>query len=300
MKETLYLGVPFNAGQSRRGTADAPDFFRQVNASAFYPGGWHDLGDVAAPDYRGRTAALEHAQKLSNTIRSLNLKNRFLALVGGDHGQGLGTVHGLLQHYPELIVVWIDAHADANVPSASPTGNMHGMPLAWLLGAQEERPWWMTHTLSPKKLIYVGVRDIDPYERMLIDELDIVWIKPGLGPEQLRLAIQRELDLADPQGNCPVHISFDVDALDAALVPSTGTPVHGGLSVAEVETAFMTIKEERQVVSAEIVEINPELGSQEEARALTSWAHDMFSILTPTRQKAEKLSWQARALSLWD
>jgi arginase len=115
---TLFLGVPFHAGQSKRGVAVTPDLFREVALTSQLP--WLDLGDVTAPDYSGRDAAIHHAFELSKKVQNLELKNKFLCLIGGDHGQALGSVHGLLHHYPDMIVVWMDAHADANVPSASP------------------------------------------------------------------------------------------------------------------------------------------------------------------------------------
>jgi arginase len=280
MDQTLFLGVPFHAGQGHQGTALAPAAFRES-----LPVAWQDLGDVAAPEFHGREAAIHHAQALSKKITSLNLRKKFLCLVGGDHGQGLGTVHGMLHHHPDLIVVWIDAHADANVPSASPTGNMHGMPLAWLLGAKEGAPWWLQRTLSPKRLLYIGTRSIDPYERMLIEELDIAVITPEEARSpQFESILRRELRRMDPKGKSPVHISFDVDALDSGLINSTGTRVENGMSFQEVEKAFEVIAQEQHVVSAEVVEINPELGTPEETHKLCLWARDIVLSLIPSQR----------------
>ena len=285
MGQTYFLGVPFNAGQGRRGTARAPAAFRE-NCPELFVEAWHDLGDVPAPDYHGREAAIQHAHCVSKKIQAMDLNKNFLAIMGGDHGQGLGTVHGLLHHHPDLIVVWLDAHADANIPSSSPTGNMHGMPLSWLLGAQEGAPWWQQRTLSPKRLLYVGTRDMDPYERMLIEELDIAMITPeeARGPN-LEKAIIRELRRMDPHGKCPVHISLDVDVIDAGLINNTGTRVENGLSFEEVNTTLKVIAREQRVVSAEVVEINPELGSVEETEKLCLWAKDIMTSLIPAPQK---------------
>lgn len=280
MDQTLFLGVPFHAGQGHLGTALAPTSFRAV-----IPTSWQDLGDVPAPEFHGREAAIHHAHSLSKKIASLDLRKKFLCLVGGDHGQGLGSVHGMLQHHPDLIVVWIDAHADANVPSASPTGNMHGMPLAWLLGAKEGAPWWQQRTLSPRRLLYIGARSIDPYERMLIEELDIAIITPeeARGP-QFENILRRELRQMDPKGKSPVHISFDVDALDSGLISSTGTRVENGMSFQEIEKAFEVIAQEQRVVSAEVVEINPDLGTAEETQNLCLWARDILLSVIPEQR----------------
>ncbi|MBY0517469.1 MAG: arginase [Bacteriovoracaceae bacterium] len=283
MQEAYFIGVPFHAGQSRRGTSLAPKKFRIEQPDFFLS--YADLGDVEAPNYLGREAAIHHAQILSESIEKIQIKNKFLAILGGDHGQGLGSVHGLLKHYPDLLVVWIDAHADANIPSASPTGNMHGMPVAWLLGAKESRPWWMNRSLSPKRLIYVGARDLDPYERMLIDELDIAWIKvKDFSDHSWKIKLEQELKRLDPHKNCPLHISLDVDVLDSSIVPSTGTPVPNGLEKRQVEEAIQLLKNNRKIVSTEIVEINPELGTKEEVSELLSWAREIFQIVNPSEK----------------
>lgn len=293
MFDPLFLGVPFHAGQTRKGVSLAPDLFRSVNADIFTPRGWQDLGDVAAPAYSGRSAAIDHARELSNTIAGLDLSDRQLFLMGGDHGQGLGSVHGLLHHYPNMIVIWIDAHADVNVPSSSPTGNMHGMPLSWLLGAQEGKPWWVSKTIRPQQLLYIGVRDVDPFERMLLEELDIAWITPEEvhGPT-FKHILNRELNRLDPQKKSPVHLSFDVDAIDSNLIQATGTRVSGGIHPTHIEQVFSWVASERRVVSSEIVEINPELGEKKEAIELCRWSRELFQSVMPIASP-KKSSWPA-------
>lgn len=285
MTKSLYLGVPFNSGQPHVGTAKAPQLFREVNKDMFSFHNWTDLGLVHTPSYGGREAAIEHAFALSEFIKNLKIKNSFLSIVGGDHGQALGTLHGLLTHYPQLIVVWIDAHADANTPTSSPSGNMHGMPLSWLMGSKDGAPWWIEKTLKPKNLLYIGVRDMDPYEKMLIEELDIPFISPAeaMGPG-LEHLIKKQLTKMDPTGKVPVHISFDVDALDSESIECTGTRVSGGLDRECVETIFKTLKAERKIVSTEIVEINPDLGQLSEARDLCRWSKELLEIVRPQKE----------------
>ena len=129
MEQTLFLGAPFSGGQPHPGVSMAPDEFRKHHPDLFSAGEWQDVGNIVGPgcSFEG---AMEHARLIAEKVESLPLKDNFFAAVGGDHGLALGTVHGLLHHHPDLLVVWIDAHADANVPSSSPSGNMHGMPLA--------------------------------------------------------------------------------------------------------------------------------------------------------------------------
>jgi arginase len=286
MKQTLFLGTPFYAGQPHSGTKLAPDMFRNLNNDLFTIFGWQDLGNISAPQYHGRQAGIDQSYSISEFIRQQNLKDRFLCIMGGDHGQSLGTIHGMLYHNPNLIVVWIDAHADANTPSSSPTGNMHGMPLSWLMGAREGAPWWMRNFLKPKNLIYIGVREMDPYERMLVQELDIPIITPeNVSSDKLEYIIKKELHRIDPQKKLSLHISLDVDCLDSSLIECTGTKVAGGISHNHVEDIFKILRSSRPIKSAEIVEINPALGSVEEATELCRWSRQLFQSLETQGQR---------------
>jgi len=275
MSQTLFLGVPFCAGQPHPGVALAPALFRKLTSSLNPE--WVDLGDVAAPLAGG---AFAHARAIQRRIADLGrLSSDFLALMGGDHGQALGSIAGMLRHHPDLVVVWIDAHADANVPASSPSGNMHGMPLAWLLGARDGRPDWLDVGLHPRRLIYVGPRSLDDFEHMLIQELDITWIKPAdLRATSVHHLVQAALQVADPSGRAPVHVSLDVDALDASLIRATGTPVEGGLDFEDVEAVITAITRHRNIACLEIVEMNPELGDAQETRALLEWSRSLYQL----------------------
>jgi arginase len=286
IKQTLFLGTPFYAGQSYSGTKLAPDMFRNLNNDLFTIFGWQDLGNISAPQYHGRQAGIDQCYSISEFIRQQNLKDQFLCIMGGDHGQSLGTIHGMLHHDPNLIVAWIDAHADANTPSSSPTGNMHGMPLSWLMGAREGAPWWMRNFLKPKNLIYIGVREMDSYERMLVQELDIPIITPeDVSSDKLEYIIKKELHRIDPQKKLSLHISLDVDCLDSSLIECTGTKVKGGIDHSHVEDIFKILKSSRPIKSAEIVEINPALGSTVEAEELCRWSRQLFQSLETQGQK---------------
>lgn len=281
MDQTLFIGAPFSGGQPHPGVSVAPNEFRKYNADVFQSGAWIDHGNVEGPG-ASFECAMEHARLLSEKVSSLPLHKNFFAALGGDHGMALGTIHGLLHHHPDLLVVWIDAHADANVPSSSPSGNMHGMPLAWLLGAQEGAPSWLKHRLHPRKLIYVGVRSIDAYERMLLQEWDISWIKPeDFQRSSARALIERELRRLDPAKTAKVHISLDVDALDAECIHATGTRVQEGLSFEQISDTIEAIADNRKVVSMEAVEVNPKLGTPVEVRNLFSWLRGLFAKVTP-------------------
>lgn len=285
MDQTLFIGAPFSGGQPHPGVSMAPDEFRKHHPEIFSKDGWRDIGNITGPG-QSFECAMEHARLLAEKVAELPLKRNFFAAMGGDHGLALGTIHGLLHHHPDLIVVWIDAHADANVPSSSPTGNMHGMPLAWLLGAKEGAPEWLKHHLHPRRLIYVGVRDVDPYERMLLQEWDIAWIRPeDFSREDGHALIKRELRRIDPTLTAKVHISLDVDALDANSIHATGTRVHDGLTFQQIEDVVSAICESHPVVAMEAVEVNPKLGTPAEVDHLFNWVKRMFLEAAPARRQ---------------
>lgn len=142
----------------------------------------------------------------------------------------MGTISGTLSRYPDAVVVWVDAHADINSVATTPTGNIHGMPVAFLLGLPSTETVsqfsWLKPTLKPNSIVYIGLRDVDPGEKKLLKDYGITAFsmhevdKWGIGA-----VVQRALDAVCPHRDRPIHLSFDVDALDPTVAPSTGTPV---------------------------------------------------------------------------
>ncbi|KAF8681495.1 arginase family [Rhizoctonia solani] len=191
--------------------------------------------------------------------------------LGGDHSLAMGTISGVLSAYPEACVVWVDAHADINTPSTSTSGNIHGMPLSFLLGIAGEVPRvesgpqpfeWIKPILRPDRLVYIGLRDVDNGEKQILREHGI---RAYSMHEVDRYGIGRVVELAlayvNPDGNRPIHLSFDVDALDPSVAPSTGTPVRGGLTFREGHYICEAIAETGLLVGLDIMEVNPSLGA---------------------------------------
>jgi len=189
----------------------------------------------------------------------------FTLTLGGDHSFAMGSISALLERWQELSIVWVDAHGDINTPATSPTGNLHGMPVAFLLGlVEEEVPGfeWMKSLpkLNPKRIVYVGLRHIDFHERNNIQKAGITAFslhevdKYGIG-EVMRLS------LAHLSGSGPVHLSFDIDACDPFVCPSTGTRVAGGLTYREACYVCETIAASGRLVSMDITEFNPTIGN---------------------------------------
>lgn len=175
----------------------------------------------------------------------------------------MGTISGVLDAHPEACVVWVDAHADINTPQTSTSGNIHGMPLSFLLGIAGEIPKaesgpqpfsWIKPVLRPDRLVYIGLRDVDDGEKKILREHNI---RAFSMHEVDKYGIGRVVELAlahvNPDGNRPIHLSFDVDALDPSVAPSTGTPVRGGLTFREGHYICEAIAETGLLVGLDIM-----------------------------------------------
>ncbi len=276
MKGIKLLGVPFKAGQPHSGVAQAPEAMRENHLipllRAFSPR-VDDLGDLdfsLCGDHSDGQIKNERASALGNaliseSIQSENLKDFFLLNIGGDHGLALGTIHGLLHHYPDLIVVWADAHGDINTPDASQSGNFHGMPLSFLLKGNQGREEfaWLRKILRPERLIFMGPRDLDPAEKEIIRDLGIQWYSSddinSFGAEAL---LQMALRIADPHGKAPIHLSFDVDVFDSEDVVATGTRVPQGPDKNEMMKLGQLLGETGRLQSMDLVEVNPDFSHE--------------------------------------
>jgi arginase len=278
-RKIKFLGVPFSFGQPHAGVALAPDACRDQallqDLQNIAP--TIDLGNIDfsreknllsdTGDIKNELASSIGCHRISQAIADENLDDSFLLNVGGDHGLGLGSVHGILEHSPDSVVVWADAHGDINPPTSSPSGNFHGMPLAFLIEGlkHHSRFSWLKNKLSPKKLIYFGPRDLDSKEKEIIDDLSIQYISSeDINRHGTTALLEEALQIADPLKNCPIHLSFDVDVCDADDVVATGTRVNAGPDLSEVLKLGEELAETGRLRSMDIVELNPELGNFQE------------------------------------
>jgi arginase len=190
----------------------------------------------------------------------LALEQGSLPLVlGGDHSIALGTLGGLARSRGVGGVLWIDAHSDLNTPESSPSGNVHGMPLAAAIGLTDERfesEAWTLPAVEPERVALVGLRSVDSRERERIRELGI---KAYTMSDIDRIGIERAIreSLAHISGPGFVHVSLDMDALDPEVAPGVGTPIRGGLSYREAHLALELVAESGLAGSFEVVEVNP-------------------------------------------
>jgi arginase len=220
----------------------------------------------------------------------------FPLIMAGDHSTAYGTIAGIKKAYPKkrLGVVWIDAHADIHTPYTTPSGNMHGMPLAMACGIDnleckvndpkgETIDYWEQiknvgtpgPKLYPEDIVYVSVRDFEKPENYLINKLNINFIETEdvkkAGPMSIAQKILQMLDHCDL-----IYVSFDVDSLDSRISTGTGTPVPNGLTVEEAKTLNSALCKDPKVCAWEIVEVNPTLDTE------NRMAESAFEILEAT------------------
>jgi len=237
--------------------------------------GHHQFEDISAANdppigtLKNPRLVSKVTEAVANAVGGHAKSGQLPVTLGGDHSLAMGTISGTLSAYPDACVIWIDAHADINTCETTYSGNIHGMPLSFLLGLGPKFPefGWVKPTLTSSRLVYIGLRDVDPGEKRLLKENNIKAFsmhevdKYGIGK-----VVEMALDHVNPQRNLPIHLSFDVDALDPSVAPSTGTPVRGGLTFREGHYICEAIYETGLLVALDLMEVNPSLADAASAR----------------------------------
>jgi arginase len=197
---------------------------------------------------------------LAKEVAEAMEQGRFPLVLGGDHSIAIGTIAGVMQKVNNLGVIWFDAHGDVNTAETSPSGNIHGMPVAVSLGIGDERLTSIggaENKLQTKNIVYVGCRDLDLGERKVLKELGItVFTMHEIDRLGMTEVIDRAINIAS-DGTDGIHVSFDMDSLDPVFAEGTGTRVPGGLTYRESNLALEMIALTEKLVSAEFVEVNP-------------------------------------------
>ncbi|RFU30613.1 hypothetical protein B7463_g5749, partial [Scytalidium lignicola] len=284
-KELGVVAVGFSGGQCKPGVDAAPSalissgLLTQLREELLYEihhdntvHSYKELLPASDPPHRNMKNPLAVSavtKALSEQVYSHAREGRLVLTLGGDHSIAIGTISGTARAIRErlgreMAVIWVDAHADINTPETSDSGNIHGMPVAFLTGlAREEREdifGWIKDEgrISVKKLVYIGLRDVDPGEKKILRENGI---RAFSMHDIDRHGIGRVMDMALGHiGNdTPIHLSFDVDALDPMWAPSTGTPVRGGLTLREGDYIAECVHETGSLVAMDLVEVNPTL-----------------------------------------
>lgn len=277
-KKISIIGVPLDLGADRRGVDIGPSAIRYAGLrERLQRIGYEidDKGDILAhrPDsWQVEEPALKYLDEIEKVNSELCRivgeelgKGRFPLVLGGDHSIAIGTISGVLQHKKKPGVIWFDAHGDINTMETSPTGNIHGMPAAVSLGIGHERLLAIGGSavrLRPENFVMIGIRDLDPGEKLLLKELGIaVYTMHEIDILGMAKVMQEAMGIVT-KGTDGVHISFDMDVVDPLHAPGVGTPVVGGLTYRESHLAMELLSATNIVTSAEFVEVNTVLDHQ--------------------------------------
>jgi arginase len=277
------IGASLDLGAGRRGVDMGPSAIRYAGLEARIEQLGLDLRDwgnvegavpeathVGSERVRFLSEIKQACEQIAQLVAEAAAGGLFPVVLGGDHSVALGTLGGLARVHGPGGVLWIDAHGDLNRPETSPSGNVHGMPLAaalGLAGPEFESDAWPLPALEPERVALVGVRSLDPAEAELIGEVGVrVYTMSDLD----RLGVERVIRqaLAEIAGPGFVHVSLDMDAIDPDIAPGVGTPVRGGLSYREAHLALELVAESGLAGSLEVVEVNPILDRENETAKL--------------------------------
>lgn len=276
LSRTLALiGAPTDIGAGHRGAVMGPEALRVAGlAEALRERGLDviDTGNLSGPvnpwlppvdGYRHLEQVVAWNRLVMDAVRDQLGQGRLPVLMGGDHCLGLGSITAVARHCREtgkkLRVIWLDAHADFNTSDVTPSGNVHGMPVACLCGVGP-RP--LTHldgdspAMQPDEIRQIGIRSVDQGEKRLVKEygLDIYDMR-YIDEFGMKRAMEEALEGIDDQTH--VHVSFDVDFLDPAIAPGVGTTVPGGPNYREAQLVMEMIADTGRLGSLDIVELNP-------------------------------------------
>lgn len=281
-KEVAILGAAIDLGTTRRGVDMGPSAIRYAGLSERLDSlgiKVNDYGNVLAEIPEVASVRDEHARylpailatcrQIAARVADIARRDQMPLVLGGDHSIAMGTLAGLAEVHGSGGVLWVDAHGDLNRPNTSPSGNVHGMPLAAALGecgfsieGFPEPPW-----VDPKHVALVGIRSLDPGEKELVRRMGLAAFTiadidkrgmPGVMDEAIGVV----------KGANFVHLSLDVDVCDPEIAPGVGTPVRGGLSYREAHLAMEIVAEAELLTSLEVVEVNPILDHADETGAL--------------------------------
>jgi arginase len=282
------LGVPLDLGQERRGVDMGPSAVRAAGLNHALKNLGHQVEDagnvhVKLPEeqhFGDRHAKYlneiaETCQEVAHRVCQTLEEGVFPLSLGGDHSIAIGTLAGIAKFYHDkkqsIGCIWIDAHGDMNTPESSPSGNVHGMPFAAILGHGPEpltKIFSYAPKLQPKDCVLIGLRDLDPRERRLVKESGVnTFTMRDIDEQGMRAVMEKAMELAG-QGTAGFVVSFDMDVVDPEYAPGVGTPVSGGITFREAHLAMEMIADSKKMVSIEIVEVNPIIDVMNKTAAL--------------------------------
>jgi arginase len=287
-RQVTLIGVPLDLGAGRRGVDMGPSAFRVAELDARIQKLGHevrDRGDLRVkiqetqgpgdPRLKYLKEIVEVCEALRDCVAETLEQGAIPVVLGGDHSVAMGSIAGASRHYQKrrekLGLVWFDAHADSNTAETSPTGNIHGMPLAAVLGLGAPSLVNLAGfcpMIDGSRAALVGIRDVDAAERPNVRASGIgAFTMRDIDERGMRAVMEEAIKRASA-GTAGIHVSFDVDGIDPDYAPGVGTPCPGGLSYREAHLAMEMLADTERVVSAEFVEVNPILDHRNGTAAL--------------------------------
>ena len=274
------IGVPTDIGAGHRGARMGPEALRIAGLGEALAGRGIDVadrGNLAGPPnpwqppvdgYRHLDQVVAWNRLLMDAVAAELAAGRMPIVLGGDHCLGVGSITAVARHCratgKKLRVLWLDAHADFNTSAVTPSGNVHGMPVACLCGVGPEalvRLGGDAPAMRPHEIRQIGIRSVDPEEKRLVKDygLDIYDMRYI---DEVGMKRTMEGALADIDDDTHLHVSFDVDFLDPSIAPGVGTTVPGGPNYREAQLVMEMIADTGRLASLDIVELNPALDSR--------------------------------------
>lgn len=278
------IGVPIDLGADRRGVDMGPSAIRYAHLHHKLEELGYTLNDegniecpiqeicsITDPKLKYIDCIIPMARRVAGAVATSMQGGRFPLVLGGDHSLSAGSIHGAAKHR-KLGVIWVDAHADFNTAETTPSGNIHGMPLAALCGLGDKRLVCLwdeaAPVLDPRRVAVVGARDLDPGEKRNLREAGVmVQSMEQIDRIGMVAALEKAIDRVSRDAD-GIYLSFDMDALDPRHAPGVGTPVPGGLTFREAHLACEVVAETGKLIGMDLVEVNPILDVQNQTAIL--------------------------------
>lgn len=271
------IGVPVFFGCDKKGVEYGPQKLREKNVIDVLAKNHtvYDCGDIYVEDIMEEEKykchpSLKYLRPITNintnlahlVYSSLSAKS-FPLVIGGDHSLGLGSISGASKYFNNLAVVWVDAHGDINTDKTTPTGNIHGMPLASAMGLGFDKLtnlYYKGKKVDSKNVFIIGARDLDEGEKTIIRKNNLnVYSTEDVHNMGINKVLEEVIQKIKSNNADSIHLSFDIDCLDPSLVPGTGTPVKNGLYVDDAKYILKNLMQTKLVHSMDFVEFNPKL-----------------------------------------
>ena len=266
-KLTIF-GSSFKFGQMKDGVQKAPSEMSELGIASKLISLGNNVRHYGMiypkrKDTTNRTVGY-YTANLARKVFQERKDNRRILNIGGDHSVAIGSINGILEHDPNTIIIWIDAHSDINTIESSPSGNFHGMPLAFLTGLDNPTKLSKSKYLNPKlkfdSLALLGIRDLDKFEKDIIKRHNILnFTTSDIKKKGYNYTMYNALANLDPTSSRPIYISFDIDVLDPDIAKGTGTLAKNGVSVENIFGVLDYLRNTGRVIGMDMVEVNPAL-----------------------------------------